>query len=377
MVRVQEGEQKGKSSTEMLDFFCAHNPTFRFSVSLRTNQLLMIKFFRRIRQQLLYQNRFRKYLIYAIGEIILVIIGILIALNINNRNAQKKHEAKVIIIFEDIMEELLADITATVEIMDYFARRDSTMRLVLNDEIKFDHYKENSPPHLYGLIDFSNSVNLTQNAYNNLVRNLDAVPARFKAVEGDLNTLYGLNKIMVEGADKAIIDDIRSHKDYLKNEYDWYYQSLNFEEGWKNWVEYYLSYRYKNEVKAYHGQASNLVRQSFNYRKKAIECYKKIAKLLDKPVNHESFSVDKELATNLVGKWHHTNSDEPFHSYKIGEDGRLYYNFLSEANYWEVIYLPKYNKLLHERGTVYATIVEENEETIVKLAWGASLKKRN
>lgn len=50
----------------------------------------MIKFFRRIRQQLLSENKFSKYLIYAIGEIILVVIGILIALQINNWNEARK-----------------------------------------------------------------------------------------------------------------------------------------------------------------------------------------------------------------------------------------------------------------------------------------------
>ena len=49
----------------------------------------MIKFFRRIRQQLLSENKFSKYLIYAIGEIFLVVIGILIALQINNWNQQR------------------------------------------------------------------------------------------------------------------------------------------------------------------------------------------------------------------------------------------------------------------------------------------------
>ena len=52
----------------------------------------MIKFFRRIRQQLLSENKFSKYLLYAIGEIILVVIGILIALQINNWNAQQKEK---------------------------------------------------------------------------------------------------------------------------------------------------------------------------------------------------------------------------------------------------------------------------------------------
>ncbi len=48
----------------------------------------MIKFFRKIRQKMLIENKFSKYLIYAIGEIILVVIGILIALQINNLNEQ-------------------------------------------------------------------------------------------------------------------------------------------------------------------------------------------------------------------------------------------------------------------------------------------------
>ena len=50
----------------------------------------MIKFFRRIRQQLLTENKFSKYLLYAIGEIVLVVIGILIALSINNWNENRK-----------------------------------------------------------------------------------------------------------------------------------------------------------------------------------------------------------------------------------------------------------------------------------------------
>lgn len=49
----------------------------------------MIKFFRKIRQNLVSENKFSKYLIYAFGEIVLVVIGILIALAINNRNQDR------------------------------------------------------------------------------------------------------------------------------------------------------------------------------------------------------------------------------------------------------------------------------------------------
>lgn len=50
----------------------------------------MIKFFRKIRQNMIKENRVSKYILYAIGEIILVVIGILIALQINNWNEEKK-----------------------------------------------------------------------------------------------------------------------------------------------------------------------------------------------------------------------------------------------------------------------------------------------
>jgi len=52
----------------------------------------MIKFFRKIRQNLLMENKTGKYFKYAIGEIVLVVIGILIALQINNWNEHDKSQ---------------------------------------------------------------------------------------------------------------------------------------------------------------------------------------------------------------------------------------------------------------------------------------------
>ena len=50
----------------------------------------MIKFFRTVRQRMLQENRFSRYFLYAIGEIVLVVIGILIAVQINDWNEIRK-----------------------------------------------------------------------------------------------------------------------------------------------------------------------------------------------------------------------------------------------------------------------------------------------
>lgn len=66
----------------------------------------MIKFFRRIRPRLLAENRLGKYLLYALGEIVLVVIGILIALQINTWNEHRKTEAKAERLHRELYKEL-------------------------------------------------------------------------------------------------------------------------------------------------------------------------------------------------------------------------------------------------------------------------------
>lgn len=70
----------------------------------------MIKFFRLIRQILIGENKFSKYLLYAIGEIVLVVIGILIALGINNWNEKNNNIAQAEKHLETIWLNLKDDI---------------------------------------------------------------------------------------------------------------------------------------------------------------------------------------------------------------------------------------------------------------------------
>lgn len=70
----------------------------------------MLKFFRKIRENLLSEGQTGKYLKYAIGEIVLVVIGILIALQINNANEASKQNQRVKKYEENMISELRADL---------------------------------------------------------------------------------------------------------------------------------------------------------------------------------------------------------------------------------------------------------------------------
>ena len=69
----------------------------------------MIKFFRKIRQNLLLEGKIGKYLKYAIGEIILVVLGILIALQLNNLNDERKTENLRQVYYKQLLQDFKND----------------------------------------------------------------------------------------------------------------------------------------------------------------------------------------------------------------------------------------------------------------------------
>ena len=98
----------------------------------------MIKFFRKIRQRLLTENNFRKYLIYAIGEIFLVVIGILIALYLNNLNESRKNNQ----LENDYLKGVLKNIDVDINELNGNLKRDSLkfinytiLQKAFNDEV--------------------------------------------------------------------------------------------------------------------------------------------------------------------------------------------------------------------------------------------------
>ncbi len=90
----------------------------------------MIKFFRKIRYNLMSENKTGKYLKYAIGEIVLVVVGILIALSINNWNENRKLKHTQINILKGIYSDLkkdTIDINANIKILRRSIKADSLL----------------------------------------------------------------------------------------------------------------------------------------------------------------------------------------------------------------------------------------------------------
>ena len=103
----------------------------------------MIKFFRKIRQKTLTENKFGKYLTYAIGEIMLVVIGILIALQISNWNENRKMRISELSILEEIQEALVQDtIVINSNVKYLIEKRSKSRELITHIENKLPYTKK-------------------------------------------------------------------------------------------------------------------------------------------------------------------------------------------------------------------------------------------
>ena len=170
----------------------------------------MIKFFRHIRKRLLSENRFNKYLLYAIGEIVLVVIGILIALQINNWNESRKLAQSGKEFIKEIYKELNTEIVNIDEILKSLGEQYDGTEYVLAVMESKDQVIEDS-------------LKFTKNHW---------IPTRLFIIERDLNTFDKLKSSGQSGLLK---------NDSLSNYLDKFYQ--NFDTRIANFKEFPLQIR--------------------------------------------------------------------------------------------------------------------------------------
>lgn len=146
----------------------------------------MLKFFRKIRQKLIKQNKVRNYAFYAIGEIILVVIGILIALQLNIQ----KEAAKERKVTEQLLMGVQADLKLEVERIEYLQAyygntTDGIQKLILNFQSKESNSNEELGQYFLNTLEFR----------------------KFSKFNTNYQTLYG-SSLLQELADKQLSEDI-------------------------------------------------------------------------------------------------------------------------------------------------------------------------
>lgn len=106
----------------------------------------MIKFFQKIRLNQIMENKTGKYLKYAIGEIILVVVGILIALSINNWNENSKLQAQELKLLKQLKSDLTENKKEILELRERISINSSAMDTVVSKlkenihDTRFDVY---------------------------------------------------------------------------------------------------------------------------------------------------------------------------------------------------------------------------------------------
>ena len=112
----------------------------------------MFRIFRRIRAELMAGKHFHRYLLYAFGEILLVVVGILIALQIDNWNEERKEHRRETAILQKLHREFqanLADFNAIYELNQQKLRAlDTVIHYMNNTHLPqaYDRIDETKPP---------------------------------------------------------------------------------------------------------------------------------------------------------------------------------------------------------------------------------------
>jgi len=275
----------------------------------------MIKFFRKIRKQLLTQNKFTKYLLYAIGEIVLVVIGILIALQINNANENRKYTERTKQLLINVQKELLINIKYANNIIDFYRGKDSIMYKVLNKKATYNDYKNNQE-YIY-LVSITKECPIVDGAFKNFIESHNELSNEQDSIVIKLKELYGEDKKNVNKneilAEKVAIDFLEE----LRREKEWFYKYISFNEFTDEMIDYFLNDpSYLNNVSNYDLVAfDNYFSSTLYFRNRAIMIYEKISESLN-------LKKDNLIAKNFKGYEHYigTYKTDSLYTIKIKEE---------------------------------------------------------
>ena len=292
----------------------------------------MIPFFRKLRKKMADDNKPIKYARYAIGEIVLVVIGILIALQINNANEARKQEIKIEIVLREVLEELSTNIKIANNGIEFSFKKDSSFQLVRKNRLR-QIYVSNNLNHFMSLPTYYNYGTFTQNGYDNLINNLNIIPIEYKSILKKLNILYGTETRFVVKYSDLIEETANNNLRKRADNYEWFSSPKNPDLR-QDKVNYILNdYKYKNEVEHFYRIGTIHNHYLMTYISKSLLVYNEIASLLNVPTLDEYNKTKVESAKVIVGEWKNTSFPDDLDNFifKI-KDNRLYSYYVADTN---------------------------------------------
>ncbi|MEM9916906.1 MAG: DUF6090 family protein [Bacteroidota bacterium] len=273
----------------------------------------MIKFFRKIRQDLLNENAIGKYLFYALGEIILVVIGILIALSINNLNEAKQQEEKILSALQQIHSELAQSIREADEVIEYYREKDYLINLFLHNQITAADYRKNDPALTYLIVN-RRLLYIVGNGFNSLLPYINNAPQKYAPYIHRLKTIFVSDRELIEGQNlrmDKIVGNILQHQ---SKETQWFADDYYFNTISEEAIDYFLNDAFfRNQVQNYFIEGvSNHYRHIYGFRLRALFIYRDLTELLglEERMHKDptAYFVDPSQFQHLLGTY--TNGQE-------------------------------------------------------------------
>lgn len=210
----------------------------------------MIKFFRRIRYDLMEKNKTATYFKYALGEIVLIVIGLLIALTINNWNQVRIQNNEVSKIHQRIILDINNDLRDLLGSLSFWKEKEPVFLKVVNGSISAELLDEG----LSKLLIHNVSTNLNTSGVQ-LLKTLNVSDRISLKVMEIYDFMQNFDLINYE---KQIIDESNTVTKIFQDKYEWFQEfmtkTITKDNSSKELRDYFLkSMEYRNRViKAYY-----------------------------------------------------------------------------------------------------------------------------
>jgi len=274
----------------------------------------MMTLLKRARLNYFKDKGFAKYLLYAVGEIILVVTGILIALNVNNWNNQEKLSEQSMNQLLAVQNELLENLELAKTIILESEDKDASCNMVLSDTLEYEDYSSGGSWKMRGLLWNVSQFNPVKGSFEIFSSNRENHDESFDPILEKLNYLYTSHYDNIMLTNEALINSYEEERQNLQRNHEWYWKVMNSPGFFdKDHIEYMLTDPfYKNKV----SYMSQMVRSMYGYSNQfkliAEQAIRDIDKITNQPERESTalYQVEARSSDLYLGEFEHEGDDK-------------------------------------------------------------------